>query len=98
MISQITVFHAVLAYLAVLNIIASVVTLTDKIRAIRGKRRVSEKTLILLALLGGSLFEFITMILIRHKTQHSKFIIGLPLIILFQIIFLFLIYCKFITA
>lgn len=57
MISQITVFHAVLAYLAVLNIIASVVTLTDKIRAIRGKWRISEKTLMLLALLGGSLFN-----------------------------------------
>lgn len=98
MISQSEVFYAVLAYLAVINTVSAIVTIIDKRRAKKEQWRISEKTLIVIAVLGGSFFEYITMLLIRHKTQHTKFMIGLPLIIFFQIILTVLILVKFIIT
>lgn len=46
-----------------------------------GARRVPEKTLLLFAAAGGALVMYVTMRLIRHKTLHKKFMIGLPLLI-----------------
>ena len=76
----------VLLWLAVISAITAAVTVADKIKAKKGLRRISEKTLIVLALLGGSLAEYFTMRLIRHKTLHKKFMLGLPLIIIVQLI------------
>lgn len=98
MISQTEILYTALAYLAIINIVSSFVTLADKRRAVKEKWRISEKTLIILAVLGGSFLEYGTMILIRHKTQHPKFMIGLPLIIFFQIILIAFAFSKFITA
>ena len=42
----------------------------------------------LLSALGGSVAMFVTMLMIRHKTRHSKFMIGIPIIILFQAVVL----------
>ena len=50
----------------------------------RPTHRVSEKSLLILALLGGSVAELLTMLKIRHKTKHKKFMIGLPVIIFLQ--------------
>ena len=74
-------------WLAAVSVITAAVTVADKIKAKKGSRRVPEKTLILLALLGGSVAEYFTMRLIRHKTLHKKFMVGLPLIIILQLIF-----------
>jgi len=73
-------------WLAVISVITVTVTVTDKIKAKKGSRRIPEKTLIILALLGGSAAEYFIMRLIRHKTLHKKFMLGLPLIIIFQLI------------
>lgn len=73
-----------LLYLAAINVLSAVLTITDKYRARRGKWRIRESTLILAAVLGGSPAEYITMRLIRHKTRHKKFMIGLPAIFLIQ--------------
>ena len=71
-----------LCYAAVISLITVIVTVYDKIAAKkRPKRRVRENTLLLLALLGGGTAEYITMLLIRHKTKHRKFMVGLPVII-----------------
>ena len=72
-------------YLAGISIVTVIVTVYDKIAAKkRPKHRIRENTLLLLGLLGGSLAEFVTMLLIRHKTRHRKFMIGLPVIIAVQ--------------
>ncbi len=49
-------------------------------------RRVPEKTLFLFALAGGAVPELVTMLIIRHKTKHKRFMIGLPVIIFAQVI------------
>ena len=74
-----------LVYIAVISLITIIGTVYDKIAAKkRPKHRVPENTLLLLAVLGGGLAEWLTMLLIRHKTRHKKFMIGLPVIILAQ--------------
>lgn len=78
-------------YLIAINIFATIICLIDKISAIYGKRRVSEKFLMLISLFGGSLFMYLTMKVIRHKTLHKKFMVGLPLMIVSQIIILLMI-------
>ena len=65
--------------------VAIIVTIYDKIAAKkRPKHRIRENTLLLLAILGGAAAELVTMLLIRHKTRHKKFMIGLPVIIVAQ--------------
>ncbi len=77
---------AAVIYLCVVTLIAVVVTLADKIKAARGKWRVPEKTLLIIAVLGGSVGMYVTMLTIRHKTKHIKFMAGIPIILLFQIV------------
>ena len=72
-------------YFAVINLITIIATCLDKYFAKKDMMRISEKTLITFALLGGSLAEYITMRIICHKTLHNKFMIGLPLIMIMQI-------------
>lgn len=73
-----------LIYLAVISAVSVIVTAADKVNAIRHRRRVRERTLLILAALGGSVAMLITMLLIRHKTRHLKFMLGIPLIIAAQ--------------
>lgn len=72
----------ILIWLIVINVISVIICIADKIKAKKHKRRISEKTLFLLSFLGGALFMYITMRLIRHKTLHKNFMIGLPAIII----------------
>ena len=74
-----------LGYWAVISFIAVSVTAWDKYKARRHGRRVPEATLLWLAVLGGSLCMYITMKAIRHKTQHKKFMVGIPVILALQI-------------
>lgn len=64
------------------------VCIRDKYDAKKGNWRVSEKSLFLLSALGGSVAMYITMRLIRHKTLHKRFMIGIPLIIVLQALLL----------
>ena len=73
---------ALAAYLAALNLAAFAAFGADKRRARRGAWRVPEKTLFLLALLGGSLGAVCGMCAFRHKTRHWRFRYGLPAILL----------------
>ena len=76
-----------LGYLALISLVSIVVCIYDK--AISKKNRVElripEKTLLILSALGGSVAMFITMLAIRHKTKHLKFMLGIPLIIILQV-------------
>ena len=58
----------------------------DKWKAKQGSWRISEATLLILAVIGGSIGALLGMKVWRHKTQHKKFKYGLPLILIIQII------------
>lgn len=68
-----------LAYLLAFNVVAFVAYAMDKSAAIRGAWRIPEKTLMLLAAIGGSVGALAGMILCRHKIRKPKFFIGVPL-------------------
>lgn len=67
-----------LIFYAILAAVSVALTVLDKRAAIKGKWRVPEATLMLLGLFAGALPMFVTMRIIRHKTKHMKFMIGLP--------------------
>lgn len=73
-----------LGYILIITVVSVVVTIHDKAAAKRHARRVPERTLLLLASLGGSVGMFFTMLIIRHKTRHPKFMVGIPVIFLLQ--------------
>ncbi len=78
-----------LYYIAAISLISIIVCCYDKSAAKHApKHRTRERTLLLLSALGGSVAMFITMQIIRHKTKHVKFMLGIPLIIVAQIILL----------
>lgn len=74
-------------YFAIISIIAIIVCIYDKKISKKNKveLRVPEKNLLIISALGGSIAMFITMLLVRHKTKHVKFMLGIPLIIIAQI-------------
>ena len=75
-------------YLEIISILAVALTVYDKRTARVGGQRVREKTLLLVAIGGGAIAMGFTMLFIRHKTRKPKFVIGIPIIIIFQILFL----------
>lgn len=73
-------------YLVIMNIIGFFIMLIDKKKAQKGKWRIPEKTLLLISLFGGSIGTLVGMYLFRHKTQKLRFVIGFPMILIFQVI------------
>lgn len=84
--------HYLSIYLFAVSIFAVVITIYDKVRAAGHKYRVSEFTLLLISSLGGSAAMLLTMLIIRHKTRHIKFMLGIPMIILIQCVIAFFIW------
>ena len=79
-------YNILLIYICAISIISIVVCCYDKFAAKHNpKHRTREATLLLLSALGGSLAMLMTMYLIRHKTKHMKFMIGIPVIIILQV-------------
>lgn len=72
-------------YIIIINSIAFVVFGIDKQKAVKNKWRISENTLIGLALIGGSAGALIGMRCFHHKTRKKKFLVGIPLILILQI-------------
>lgn len=73
-------------YLILANIAAFALMGADKRRAQRCRWRIPERTLFLSAILGGSVGAILGMYLFRHKTRHTQFVIGLPAILIVQIV------------
>ena len=71
-------------WLIFINLFSFVLFGSDKARAKRGAWRIPERTLILSAVLGGSVGAMAGMQVFRHKTRHRKFTIGLPVIFALQ--------------
>jgi len=78
-----------IAVLAVWNTIVFDLYGVDKRRAKRGGRRISERTLLLAAALMGGLGALLGMHLFRHKTEHTRFKLGVPLLLIVHIAVVF---------
>ena len=72
-------------YLLAINAVAFIMYGIDKYKAKKAKWRISEATLLLLAVLGGSIGAWMGMKVWHHKTMHKKFKYGIPAILLMQI-------------
>ena len=72
-------------YLAAISIIAALLTVRDKNAARKNARRIKERTLFIVAILGGSAAMLLTMLAVRHKTRRAKFMIGISLILTLQV-------------
>ena len=75
-----------LAYIAIISLISIIVCVYDKgiSKKNRVELRIPEAVLLLFSALGGSVAMFVTMLLIRHKTKHVKFMLGIPIIMILQ--------------
>ncbi len=80
----------VIIYLLIINVIAFLAMWIDKRKAEKGKWRISETTLLLLGVLGGSMGSMIGMYTFRHKTKKKRFTIGMPAILIIEIIIYFI--------
>lgn len=81
-----TPLKVLLIYLGVISVISIIVCIYDKLfsKLNNVKFRVPEKSLFVFSALGGSVAMFLCMLLIRHKTKHVSFMLGIPVIILLQ--------------
>lgn len=75
-----------LIYFLIVNAAGFLSMLLDKHKARKNLWRISESTLLTIALLGGSIGSLVGMYLVRHKTKHLKFTLGIPLILIGQIL------------
>ena len=74
-----------------INVVTFLVYGIDKLKAKQGSWRISEATLLSLAVIGGSVGALLGMQVWHHKTKHKKFKYGLPLILLVQIVLIYFI-------
>ncbi|HIR11973.1 MAG TPA: DUF1294 domain-containing protein [Candidatus Fimenecus excrementavium] len=75
-----------------ISAVSIIMTVYDKWAAKRKKRRVPERTLLSLGIVGGAAAMYLTMKMIRHKTKKKKFMVGLPLEILLHVLIVFCFY------
>lgn len=78
--------YIIAAALALINLAGFITIAADKRKARRKMWRIPEKTLFLLAVIGGGVGVFSAMLLFRHKTRHWRFMVGIPAIIVLQAI------------
>ena len=81
--------NVLLYYLIAVNTLTFVVYGIDKWKAKQGSWRISEASLLTLAVIGGSIGALLGMKIWHHKTMHKKFKYGLPLILLAQIVLVY---------
>ena len=77
--------NIILYYLLAVNIATFLLYGVDKYKAKKGRWRISEATLLMMAVIGGSIGAWAGMRLWHHKTMHKKFKYGIPVIIIMQI-------------
>ena len=79
----------ILLYFLIINAIGFALMLVDKYKARKNLWRIPERTLIMVAAIGGSIGSLAGMYTFRHKTKHLKFTLGIPAILALQIAALF---------
>ena len=76
-------------YFMIINLVGFVMMCVDKQLAIHHKNRVPEKVLFLIAIIGGSFGSILGMYAFRHKTKHVSFVIGMPVILIIQLVLVY---------
>jgi len=76
----------ILIYLAIINVIGFLSMAFDKFKAKHEMWRTKEQTLFVIAMIGGSIGSIVGMYTFRHKTKHTNFTVGMPVILITQII------------
>ncbi len=79
-------YNKIIVYIIILNILGYLIMYIDKRRAKKQQWRISEQTIFLITFLGGGIGTTLGMYTFRHKTKKIKFIIGLPLITIIEIV------------
>ena len=82
-------YKILIVYWVIINFISFAAFAIDKINAIEGKYRIRILTLLGLAFIGGSVGALLGMYLLRHKTKINYFTVGIPLIMIMQVVVLF---------
>lgn len=80
--------NLILYYILIINLVGSLLMYIDKRKAINKQWRISEANLLLVSIAGGSLGSLLGMHLFRHKTKHIKFTLGIPVILITQLLIL----------
>ncbi len=88
--SNIFTLQNLIIYLIVINVLAFLSMWLDKKKAQKGKWRISEGSLFILAILGGSIGSIVGIYTFRHKTKKKRFTIGMPAILIIEIIIYFI--------
>lgn len=88
--------YSVIFILIIVNLLTFIVFCIDKRHARKHLSRVPEKTLLSLSFLGGAIGALGAMLLFRHKTKHTSFMVLVPFFLLFQLIIITFIFinCK----
>ena len=81
-------------YLILVNAVAFVLMLIDKIKAKKKMWRIPERVLLGVSAIGGSLGGLLGMKVFRHKTLHPQFAIGIPVMLAVHVVLLVLLYIK----
>lgn len=82
-------------YLLLINAAAFLLMLIDKWKAQHKRWRIPEKTLLVTAAMGGSIGALAGMYLVRHKTKHAAFFLGIPVMLALQVIGMIWLYGRF---
>ena len=94
MMNDVNILYICIFYLIAINLVAFFMYGIDKWKARRSKWRISEATLLVLAVVGGSIGAWLGMKTWHHKTLHKKFRFGVPLILTVQILLLIYIFIR----
>ena len=86
---------ALLLYFLIINAAGFCLMCADKHRAQKNQWRIRESTLLTIAAVGGSVGCLLGMYLVRHKTRHPKFTLGIPVMLALQVIAGYLVYLHF---
>lgn len=78
-------FEILIPYVLAINLIGFIIMFIDKKKAVHRKWRISESTLMTISILGGSIGMLLGMHCFRHKTNHKKFTLGVPAILIVQL-------------
>lgn len=85
----------IIAFFIIVNVCSYLIMHTDKNNARLKKRRISEASLFSFAIFGGSIGILVAMYLLRHKTRKLKFKLGIPLILILQVLAILLFSYRF---
>ncbi|MCI9387413.1 MAG: DUF1294 domain-containing protein [Lachnospiraceae bacterium] len=84
-----TVYGIITLYLAVMNLTGFAMMGIDKRKAVKRLWRIPESTLFVIAIIGGSVGSIIGMRVFHHKTRHWYFVLGMPLILILQVLLVY---------